>query len=316
MSIEKKSSDALLFVKNGTKVVRAVSTSDMQVGTASQPAELQVTGRFTQSLTVVPVDPGKTVTLSENSSTIVGVKIGKGTGHVNVVLPVSPREGQTIYVKDVSGKSAINNIVVRCANSKFTIDGVESKTINSNYDSVTFVWSEDGWLSIGGNSTVIGPQGPVTAVFTFTAAGYSNDDDPSATEYNGFLYPAASLEKPLGYVSDPAPAETVIGVPVPFGGKITAVSVSQALSEALPTDITYRLYVNGNYASLPTKATVKFPKSVLGKTGTWTGEISVKAGDIISVVETQSNPGINGDSLIEALGGLTYLSVCVVLTKS
>lgn len=166
MSIEKKPGDVLTVVRDGGgRVVRVGVPSDLQIGTPGVPAELQVTGRFSQSTKTVSLRSGQSTTLDDSTS-VLGVT-SSGGGSVTVLLPANPRTGQTCHVKDAGGGAGSTSIVVKA--SKGTIDGAASTTLSAAYSSVSLVWNGSGWMSIssgvgGGIPGPTGPQGPTGPV--------------------------------------------------------------------------------------------------------------------------------------------------------
>ena len=123
MTIAKKPNDALIFVTENGKLNRTVVSSDLQVGFPGTPGEFQVTGKFVQSAATVEVNQDQTISYN-GDVTILNVSISSSVnGSVTVLLPVSPKIGQTCYIKDVSGKAATNNIVVKSIVANVNIDG-------------------------------------------------------------------------------------------------------------------------------------------------------------------------------------------------
>jgi hypothetical protein len=193
---EKKSNDAFVIAAENGVVKRSVSTTDFQVGYPGKPAELHVTGKFSQSVDTVTVAPGQTVYFND-STTILNVQTTQGSGVVTVILPDSPRAGQTCYVKDSSGTAAKNNLVV--SGGKNTIDESNSKTLSNAYESAIFAWSGSSWalLSSGavggqGNSGSNGNDGysvvvsPAAVTLAADNSGNVTSYDPTATSIRVF----------------------------------------------------------------------------------------------------------------------------------
>lgn len=160
MAIEKKPGDVLTIVRDGVgRIVRTAVQSDLQVGTPGSPAELQVTGRFSQSAKVVTLRSGQSVTLDDFTS-VLGI-LPTGGGNVAVLLPSNPRVGQTCHVKDAGGGAATTGISIRTPKGK--IDGSTSIALSTAYGSVSLVWNGSDWMSIssggGSGSGAQGPQG-------------------------------------------------------------------------------------------------------------------------------------------------------------
>ncbi len=66
---------------------------------------------------------------------------------IKIRLPLSPDTGTTYIIKDFSGNSKKDNIIVSSI-SPDTIDGDTSKTINGNFDSLTLVYNGIEWSII------------------------------------------------------------------------------------------------------------------------------------------------------------------------
>lgn len=148
---ERKPTDLFYVIaSNGNQPQRFVIGSDVQIGTESNPVELHITGRLSQSTKTLPASAGQQL-IFPNNITVLNVETTSQFGVITVVLPSSPRGGQTCYVKDASGTAAKCNLVVKGAGSH-KVDGKESYTINVAYGSVCFTWSGTGWSSLGGGA--------------------------------------------------------------------------------------------------------------------------------------------------------------------
>lgn len=162
--VTKKPNDVFNFVVEGGNVVkRTVSATDLQVGYPGRPAELHVTGKFSQSIKTIAAVPKQTIEY-DDSTTILCVKAvnnAKLSGSITVLLPKSPRVGQLCYVKDASGTSNSHNVIVK--SEKSLIDGSSSKILKSPYDSSSFVWTGESWTALNSSGTTVvvqGTQGP------------------------------------------------------------------------------------------------------------------------------------------------------------
>jgi hypothetical protein len=153
MTIAKKPNDALVFVTENGKLRRTVVASDLQVGFPGTPGEFQVMGKFVQSAATVEVKPGQTISYN-GDVTILNVSIASSlSGSVAVLLPNSPKIGQTCYIKDVSGKAATNNIVVKSSVSGINIDGSSTKNLSTAYESIILAWTGALWSSLANSSS-------------------------------------------------------------------------------------------------------------------------------------------------------------------
>lgn len=71
------------------------------------------------------------------------------TGGVTIYLPDNPANGQTHIVKDVGGYAAASNITVSGGTgTSLNIDGSGSKTLSSNYQSLTVIYNGSQWSVI------------------------------------------------------------------------------------------------------------------------------------------------------------------------
>lgn len=76
------------------------------------------------------------------------VMVDSSSGVVTITLPASPRDGQRVTVTDLGGAANTNNITV--GRNGNTINGAAADTtINTNYDTVTFIYglTNDDWVS-------------------------------------------------------------------------------------------------------------------------------------------------------------------------
>ena len=155
----KNPNDAFAYLTNesGAKseLVRIAALVDLQVGTPDTPAELHVTGRFSQSVVLVQAQANQTLNFPANFTLLcVEVVNPKENSQIYVNLPDSPRLGQLCYVKDESGTSDICNLVVQ-SNSK--INSSNNTIIDFKNGCIGFTWLGESWTIItsSGSSTII-----------------------------------------------------------------------------------------------------------------------------------------------------------------
>lgn len=144
-----------IFVRdvNKNKIKRIAVPSDFQVGTKSDPKELQVLGRVSLGPRRVTLTANQlTGTLTNNDSIVEVETAASVPDDSKILLPQSPRNGQIIFIKDYSGAASLNNIKVITAGPEL-IDGNEQLTIGQNYDSIALFWNVDGWQTLIENST-------------------------------------------------------------------------------------------------------------------------------------------------------------------
>jgi hypothetical protein len=65
---------------------------------------------------------------------------------VKIILPSDCKTGKVYIVKDFSGKSKINNIII--SSESGNIDGVLTKVINKNFGSITFIFNSVEWSTL------------------------------------------------------------------------------------------------------------------------------------------------------------------------
>ena len=155
----KNPNDAFAYLTNesGAKseLVRIAALVDLQVGTPDTPAELHVTGRFSQSVALVQAQENQTLNFPANFTLLcVEVVNPKENSQIYVNLPDSPRLGQLCYVKDESGTADICNLVVQ-SNSK--INSSNNTIIDFKNGCIGFTWLGESWTIItsSGSSTII-----------------------------------------------------------------------------------------------------------------------------------------------------------------
>ncbi len=138
----------------------------VQVGLDNAPKEMILTGKLSVSVENYKCRPAGSVTISENVTIAAIEPDSSGLGNLNVKLPIKPRNGNLLVVKDLAGKASTNNIVVSSWNAAEKIDGASSKTISSNYGFMALFWKDRQWHVYGDSSGSggIGPTGPAGPV--------------------------------------------------------------------------------------------------------------------------------------------------------
>jgi hypothetical protein len=151
---------SFVYVKDGRtgEIKRIAFPQDVQIGLASSPSELMLTGRFSLSAVKYAIRPGGTLALKNDVVYALIEPETTGTGDLNVVLPSSPRQGQLVIIKDSSGTADVNNIVVKTKNTDL-IDTESQQLITSQFGSISLTWNGAGWTGVfgqGGGSTPSG----------------------------------------------------------------------------------------------------------------------------------------------------------------
>ena len=90
---------------------------------------------------------GSIVQIAQNDAIVLAG--GPGSTVQLLYLPLSPQIGQQVTVKDASGNAATVHEIVYPANGAGAIDGQPFFTINTNWESVTFVYTSGGWTTTG-----------------------------------------------------------------------------------------------------------------------------------------------------------------------
>lgn len=132
----------------------------VQVGTSLDPKSLVLTGLV--SLTTRVIDVNSTLLSSNrtynitNSDIIIGINCPGDGVPTNLVLPMSPKEGMLVLVKDSNGNARIDTIVVSPGSSGQTIDGELSSTLNTAYASAGFCWWKNMWHVVAATCNLVG----------------------------------------------------------------------------------------------------------------------------------------------------------------
>lgn len=177
-----------VFVKdtNTQKIKRIAVPCDMQIGMLGNPAELQLLGRLSVSNeTYTPVAGTTAINIASNI-TIANIDVTQtlSAGHVIVNTPSQPRDGQVLFVKDLSGTSSITPLIITSPDE--TIDGSTNTTLSSNYGSVALVRISGTWRVLFSSSTNIINSINWSPVDYYTSAGGVVDNLLSLTVGSAF----------------------------------------------------------------------------------------------------------------------------------
>ena len=153
---------AVLVRDNKGNIERVAFPHSVQVGFSTIPKELILTGRVSVGIQYYKCKLNGTVTIDENV-TIANIESDStGPGILYVKLPIKPREGQILVIKDLSGRASLNNIVISAWDASVRIENSVSKTINKNFGFCGLYWANGRWMlySDGGSNPPPGPPGP------------------------------------------------------------------------------------------------------------------------------------------------------------
>jgi len=156
----------MVLLKDGKgNIERIAFPHAVQVGVSNIPKELILTGRVSLSIGDYKCRLGGTVSLEDNQ-TIANIEPeSQGPGTLYVKLPLKPREGQILVIKDLSGTAAINNISISSWDSSVLIDSSLTRLITRNYGYLGLYWHNNGWRVYSDGSAesgegIPGPPGP------------------------------------------------------------------------------------------------------------------------------------------------------------
>jgi hypothetical protein len=265
----------LIYSKNAsTSAIEKIATSaPVQIGLASAPAELHVTGRLSVNSTNISIASGKTYSIPDNT-TIINVTSTGSPGNVQIILPASPRQGQMLIIKDYMGNASNINIVISGASGR-QIDGNPTKTISSDYGSLQLTWQGDSWTIItssGGGGGEPGAQGATIINF----GGLFS----SPTQQAYYLYPGGAYS---------LVTTSTVNFAVPVTGTISAAYVVNSGGTPSTETITY-VVTNTTHAGSATIATSKSLNDTTVTSAT-SLTLAVTAGDILTVKGTRINSG-------------------------
>lgn len=143
MSMVRKEIDRQYFISINDKITKdvklLVSPSSLQVGIDKKPSTLKIIGETIAAggltLSVGLYTSGQTI----DANTTIALFSGGGS----IVLPISPRDGHIVIVKDASGSVPIN-----VSASGLTIDAGTSDTISIAYAATSYLYYSDQWYII------------------------------------------------------------------------------------------------------------------------------------------------------------------------
>jgi hypothetical protein len=138
-----------VYVKdsNTGKILRTAFPSDVQIGTAGNPKELQLLGALSLATKDFVISERSNVSYLSDHDTILNLKYSSTPtpALVTIYLPPEPRDGQIHCIKDADGISSIIEIDIRSSVPGTLIDADVGYTLLDNYDSVILYWRDTKW---------------------------------------------------------------------------------------------------------------------------------------------------------------------------
>lgn len=140
MSMTRKEIDRQYFMTINDKITKdiklLVSPSSLQVGIDKKPSTLKIIGETIAAgglvLSVKSYSSGQTIDL------VTTVALVSNGGSIE--LPLSPRDGHLVIVKDASG-----SVPISVTASGLSIDGGTSDTITVAYEAASYVYYSGRW---------------------------------------------------------------------------------------------------------------------------------------------------------------------------
>ena len=145
-SANESAQNGMVYAKNVTtnRIERIAVVSGFQIGLPNAPSDLQVIGSTSFSTKLISLLENNEHYIDANTSYLMVDPKGL-TGNVIVYLPPTPRQGQTISIKDSSGNAALVSITVNAGDVKQTIDGSYSQLINTKNGFINLIWNGSEW---------------------------------------------------------------------------------------------------------------------------------------------------------------------------
>jgi hypothetical protein len=167
------SSYMVLLKDNKGNLEKIAFPHPVQVGLSNIPKELILTGRVSVSIGDYKCRLNGSITIDENHTIANISPLSPGPGFLYVKLPITPREGQLLIVKDLSGVADTNNIIVSSWDASTKIDSTQNKVISKKYGYLGFFWSGNSWHEFSGsggdaqssgNTILNGPANPPSSL--------------------------------------------------------------------------------------------------------------------------------------------------------
>jgi hypothetical protein len=123
-----------LSVVSGTGTTGQVLTSQ---GSSANPVWSSLSSGVYSIDTITSSDSPYTV----DPSVANYISVDTSAGAVTVLMPTAPSQGTYIIIKDAAGDSSSNNITISTVSGSVNIDGVFTKTISTNFQSLEFIYN-------------------------------------------------------------------------------------------------------------------------------------------------------------------------------
>jgi len=259
-SANESAQNGMVYAKNivTNTIERIAIVSGLQVGLPDAPRDLQVIGSTSFSTKFIVLPENKEHFIDTNTSYLM-VDAEGSTGNVDVYLPSTPRQGQTISIKDASGNAALVSITVKAGTKNQTIDGSYSQLINTRHGFISLIWNGSEWSIL---------SSPSKGIMLF---GSSTTRTAGNTDY---LNP--------GGVSISAGTTDTRRQPAPTSGTIRNLCVVHNVAGTTSSgtaNLTYTVLVNGTASSVSVDVDVT-STNVVSDTS---NRVVVATGDLISI---------------------------------
>lgn len=180
------SQSALLVIKDVQtgQVSSVVLPENVQIGLASTPGELILTGRLSLTARVITFKssdfPWSSVQLTDDDIVLSYVTPGDG-GTYTVILPPAPRDGQFVVIKDTGGNSNVDTIIVSSGDASILIDSSSTGTITNAYGFIGVCWINEKWNRVFTSATGSGGGAPIDAKYIVVSNNPSLTDERALT---------------------------------------------------------------------------------------------------------------------------------------
>lgn len=295
-----------VFIKDAItgKITRVAFPSSVQIGTSGNPAELQMTGRFSVAPTILECTATNASTLNlsiHDCAVAVVCALTPPAGYVRVNLPATPREGEVHIVIDESATAGTYPIRIYAAQDRL-INGAPYVSIASSQDAVTLIWLRNAWRVISDTSTGGGGAPAAASYVTINSeGGLSHERRLAATAGELTITDGgagSTVTLSLATIATITPgAYTNTNLTVDSKGRITAISSGTAVTLVkASTSGTVNAFGATNGQILGSNGVTPG--------GVWRNDLNIQSGAITA----PTNPTWNTGTGSFTVGGTLYLT--------